>query len=59
MRGNHYLYYVDFPFDHETWVSDDRHYNYISSRGALDARINYGLIYIDRVTNTYLYEKNK
>ena len=58
--GIHNLYYVDFPFDHESWVSYDKQkYKYILSRGEFTLYSSYNLIYKDNLTNTYLYERNQ
>jgi len=57
IKGIHNLYYVDFSFDHESWAKGDN-YSYILTRGELEDKNGYNLIYIDLITNTYLYEKN-
>jgi hypothetical protein len=58
IKGIHNLYYVDFKFDHESWVSK-KIYKYILSSEALLTENDYNLVYQDSLTNTYLYEKNK
>lgn len=58
IKGIHNLYYVDFKYDHESWIRE-KDYRYILSREALLTENDYNLVYQDSLTNTYLYEKNK
>jgi len=56
--GIHNLYYIDFPFVHESYAKKDKEYKYILSRGKLSLKNKYEIIYHEGLTNTYLYEKN-
>ncbi len=58
VKNIHNLYYVDFPFDHESWERKIN-YKYILIRGNLNNKKGYNLVYSDPITNTYLYESDK
>lgn len=54
----HNLYYIDFPYDHESWANNNE-YKYILTQDKLFTEKGYNLVHKDYVTNTYLYEKKK
>ncbi len=55
--GIHNLFYVDFPYEHESW-SNNKEYKYVLTKNDSNMEKGYNLIYKDLVTSTYLYEKN-
>lgn len=57
--GFHNLYYVDFPFVHESWLTKNDKFNYIATQktGLPDKYKNWELIYENEKTGVNLYKK--
>jgi len=56
--GIHNLYYVNFPFDHESYASSEENYNYILTRGDLSVKYkDWKMIYKNDTTGIALYDK--
>lgn len=57
--GFHNLYYVDFPYVHETWVTEQDNYNFVAiQNGELpDKYKNWKAIYENKKTGVKLYSK--
>jgi hypothetical protein len=57
MIGFHNLYYVEFPFEHISWIKKGETYNYIAVQNAeLPERFrSWKLIYENKTTNVKLY----
>jgi len=57
--GIHNLYYIDFPFIHDSYVKQDQNYNYILKRDDIVSRSHRGwkLIYKNDISKVALYEK--
>ncbi len=59
--GFHNLYYVDFPFIHESYVKKGDKFNYIATQNAeLPGRFSYWkLVHRNNLTNVSVYTNNK
>lgn len=60
LYGFHNLYYVNFPFIHETWVRQGDLFNYIATQDTTlpDRFQDWNLVYSNSLTRVSLYSKN-
>lgn len=56
--GIHNLFYLDFPFDHESWTSRSENYSFILAGGKEGEGVGYGLreVYRNPETGVRLYD---
>lgn len=58
--GTHNLYYVNFPFFHESYLSEEDEFNYVLTQNAdlPEKYYSWKLVYQNKQTNVKLYSKN-